>query len=167
MPIDASVARMTPSHDADGAAQPPLTADVDLPLTTAAAALARRTVTDVLRGWAIVDEDFTYDAVLLTSELVGNAVRHGGRRVALSLEHGHGRLTLAVSDGSSVLPFPSNHEDRESGRGLTIINAIADDWGVWDRPDGKTVWVTLTTPGAACRAASSTSRPLPDAARSA
>lgn len=137
----------TPPHHVAGAADT-LTADVDLPLTPMAAAQARRTVSQVLHGWAILDEDVTYDALLLTSELVGNAIRHGGRHVALSLEHAHGRLTLAVSDGSSVLPRPRDHDDQESGRGLAIIQAVADDWGVRDRGDGKTVWVTLTTPDA-------------------
>ena len=138
---------MSPSPALDTVTESPLTAEVDLPLGPQAAALARRTVADVLRGWTITDEDFVYDILLLASELVGNAVRHGGRRVGLSLKHDQGRLTLAVHDGSCVLPSPRMPEDQESGRGLTIIDAIADDWGVLDRSDGKTVWVTLTAPG--------------------
>ena len=56
---------------------PPLAADVDVPLTSEAAALARRTVVDLLRGWRLGDEDFLSAALLVTSVLVGDAVRHG------------------------------------------------------------------------------------------
>ncbi len=127
-----------------------LTAGIDLPLGGHAAALARRTVADVLHTWGLRDEAWTYDALLLTSELVGNAVRHGGTRVALELSLDTTHLQIAVSDGCAVLPVQRGAGDAdESGRGLMIIEAIAAAWGVEESPGGKRVWVRLAVPAAA------------------
>lgn len=118
---------------------------LDLPLAGRAPALARRAIVEVLRSWFVTDEDWTYDVTLLSSELVGNAVRHGGQRVALGLTLGDTDLVVEVRDGSSVMPVPRDGSD-ESGRGLAIIAAIAADWGVREHADGKTVWARITGP---------------------
>jgi anti-sigma regulatory factor (Ser/Thr protein kinase) len=141
---------MTSEDDVGSADGSPLTAGVDLPLGGHAAALARRTVADVLHTWWLRDEAWIYDALLLTSELVGNAVRHGGTRVALELSLDTRHLQIAVSDGCSVLPAQRGAGDAdESGRGLMIIQAIASDWGVQETDGGKRVWVRLPVPATA------------------
>ena len=128
----------------------PLAAAVDLPLGLEAAGLARRTVAQLLRGWHVDDDAWTDDVLLVTSELVTNAVRHGGHRVRLDLQLDADHLRVAVSDGSSVLPAQRADEQDESGRGLAIIAALAASWGVEARADGgKTVWVRLAVPVAA------------------
>jgi anti-sigma regulatory factor (Ser/Thr protein kinase) len=143
-----SVPRVTPPpHHSTGRATL-LSFHVDLPLADHAAVLARRTVADVLHSWQTLDEDWIYDVQLLCSELVGNAVRHGGERVELSLALDELQLTVEVSDGSSVVPQQRADGSEESGRGLAIIHVLADEWGVRSDDRGKTVWATMTVPTA-------------------
>jgi anti-sigma regulatory factor (Ser/Thr protein kinase) len=127
------------SNDADDA----LRAEVDLPLSPEAAALARRTVRDVLRSWRL-DSTMGFDAQLATSELVSNAIRHGGHHVRLVLELTHEWLRISVSDGSSTLPSQRpGEDDGEGGRGLLILASLGE-WGVEaTATGGKQVWVHL------------------------
>lgn len=92
-------------------------------------------------------------AELVVSELVTNAVRHGcvpGRLVALRLVYDLEKtVTIEVSDAGDRRPPAAPSGDRrddlsESGRGLTLVAAFADAWGVRDRDIGKTVWARLT-----------------------
>ncbi|MFF1416244.1 ATP-binding protein [Streptomyces sp. NPDC058280] len=87
-------------------------------------------------------------AALLLSELVTNALRHGsppGREIAVSLHRADGLLRLEVEDAGDYLPRPRTPGlDEECGRGLALVSALADDWGVAPRQGpGKRVWVTL------------------------
>ena len=94
--------------------------------------------------------DLCDDALLLTSELVSNVVRHGEVPARLELTVSGGELRIVVHDSSSVLP-PLAHENARvdttaaSGRGLIIVTAIARAWGVSTEPGvvGKGVWVEL------------------------
>lgn len=140
-----------------------LTAELDLPLSAEAAGLARQEVAAVLRSWQLDDEDACYDAQLVLTELVTNAVRHGGRWVRLHLRLEAARLVLTVSDGSAVLPEVRDRAADESGRGMTIVSAVASEWGVRDREDGKAVWAALRLPRVPAQHA--TARPQSGAAR--
>ncbi|MEV6132964.1 ATP-binding protein [Streptomyces violaceusniger] len=97
-----------------------------------------------LRRWGLVDCVET--AELLISELVTNAVRYGkGDEVGLSLSHEKGKVRIEVSDGAPGHPAvrrPAPSE--ESGRGMLIVDALAEDWGT--SRDGKRTWCTLTVP---------------------
>ncbi|MCM2387963.1 ATP-binding protein [Streptomyces albipurpureus] len=97
------------------------------------------------------------DALVLVGELVANAVTHGrvpGRDFELRLTHVPGRVVLIeVSDargdkrppGPGELPEPGPGDDH--GRGLMIVEALADRWAVLDRvPLGKTVRAELDLP---------------------
>jgi anti-sigma regulatory factor (Ser/Thr protein kinase) len=68
-------------------------------------------------------------------------------RLALSLHPG--RLTLSVCDPGDNAPVRTSPDDgdlREHGRGLSIVDALAEEWGWTPRPPaGKTVWATLPT----------------------
>jgi two-component sensor histidine kinase len=87
------------------------------------------------------------DAALIASELVGNAVRHapalpsGHLAVQWRIEDGPSYV-LAVTDGGGVHPFSIKQRDiwDTSGRGLTIVAAVADDWGVSTAEGSTTVW---------------------------
>jgi anti-sigma regulatory factor (Ser/Thr protein kinase) len=82
-------------------------------------------------------------AELITSELTANCVRHAGTDFELAIDSG-GQIRIEVRDRSSRVPrllSPASHE--LAGRGLQIVDALADDWGVAAVDGGKTVWFTL------------------------
>ncbi|MBO0512658.1 ATP-binding protein [Streptomyces beijiangensis] len=83
-------------------------------------------------------------AELALTELIANAVRHvpGRRCSTLILRQGDG-VRVEVTDTCPQLPRPVRRPGlAESGRGLLLVDAVTDDWGVEPRPDGsgKTVW---------------------------
>lgn len=88
------------------------------------------------------------DALLLVSELVTNAVRHGRPDIEITLTLTPDRVRIEVRDGGDALPMmPSGQPsiDRPTGRGLLIVSATATDWGI-ERSSGttgKTVWAEL------------------------
>ncbi len=89
------------------------------------------------------------DAKLIVSELVGNAVRHAGTDIGLTLLARREGLRMEVSDGSSrpVRPRIATPAD-EGGRGLTLVDALASHHGVRRSATGKMVWAELDTPAA-------------------
>lgn len=120
-----------------------LTLQLDLPLGVHAPATARRTLIAVLVAWGFHDEAWLEQAALIVSELVTNAVRHGGGRLSLAAEAHDGRVLLAVADSSSVAPRQRIPND-SGGRGLTVIEALSARWGVRGHQGGKQVWAELT-----------------------
>ncbi|QKW06709.1 ATP-binding protein [Streptomyces sp. NA04227] len=110
-----------------------------------AVALARHQVERTLIAWQLSTPDIER-AVLVTSELATNAVQHGRVpdrlfEVRLTVEP-NGGLLLEVSDASSRVPehVHAAPED-ESGRGLALVAALADEFGHRPREYvGKTVW---------------------------
>ncbi len=121
-----------------------LNAQFDLPLQKASPGAARRTIQTLLEVWGYHDEDWLGYAVLLVSELVSNALRHGGGCVAVDLSAHDGSVVIGVADGSSVLPRRRESSGSDAdGRGLALIEALSTDWGVEERHGGKRVWVRL------------------------
>jgi anti-sigma regulatory factor (Ser/Thr protein kinase) len=112
----------------------------------AAPAEARRRVRDAIRSWQVpVDLDA---ALLLTSELVTNAIRHqAGQRaqaVMLAIASSRGRLRVDVHDTSRSLPAVAEvPADAETGRGLLLVETLSDEWGFYRTPAGKAVYFTL------------------------
>jgi serine/threonine-protein kinase RsbW len=106
---------------------------------------AREFAAQTLLGWRTTDR--LEDVLLCVSELATNALLHGvppgrGYRVRLHLELG-GLLRVEVDDSGAGLPHVREAEtgtEDESGRGLLLVSALADKWGVADRAPGKTVW---------------------------
>ncbi|SDC26629.1 Anti-sigma regulatory factor (Ser/Thr protein kinase) [Streptomyces prasinopilosus] len=131
--------------------------------TPRGARLARRLVSHRLDAWGHPYASPANETVtLIAAELTANAVRHGrvpGRDVHLRLtEAEDGTLRIEVTDtrteGRPVAGTPA--PDGESGRGLLLVDALADDWGVLPRPTGpgKTVWAErVLPPGRAAPAA--------------
>ena len=121
-----------------------LTASIDLPPTAASVPVARRLVRQLLLGWgARQDRD---DAALLVTELVANVVDHVGGTSCLTLEAtcSEDWLRLGVVDCSPTRPAVRDL-DPESvrGRGLHMVELLADRWGCEDHRDGKRVWFEL------------------------
>ncbi len=118
---------------------------VGLPLEPGAVHRARVEVADLLSRLPGVGRDAVFDAQLAVAELVANAVRHAGTTVTLELSVAAGSLTVGVCDGSAVVPVPrragGNDED---GRGLAIVSAVSQEWGVESLPAGhKRVWARV------------------------
>jgi anti-sigma regulatory factor (Ser/Thr protein kinase) len=106
------------------------------------------------RGFAaqlVADHDvrFRETVVLLVSELVSNAVQHGGPHgpdssLGLMIEQHSGGVRVEVTDAGSGDPCPGGGAiDRPSGRGLFLVEALASRWGFNRMAVGKTVWFEL------------------------
>ncbi|WP_328319734.1 ATP-binding protein [Streptomyces sp. NBC_00388] len=123
----------------------PTDAEVRLASRPESAATARRlTQAVVLRQWGLSPQTAEH-AVLLVSELVGNAVRHTGARVfGLRMLRRRGWIRVEVRDPSRGLPclMPVQPMD-VSGRGLFLVDKLSDRWGVDLLPRGKTTWFEM------------------------
>ena len=90
---------------------------------------------------------FLHDALLLTSELVANAVMHTDGRSELRAVYDPGlaRLRVEVSDRSPVIPTVGvvTAGSSRGGLGLRIIECLAERWGTTALPSGKSVWFEL------------------------
>lgn len=109
----------------------------------AAVAEARGQVRAAILAWkAPVDTDV---AVLLTSELVTNAIKHTATEtVTLGIRCARDRLRVDVHDTSSVPPVVTEAPaDAEAGRGLVLIANLSAEWGFYRTPMGKVVYFTL------------------------
>jgi anti-sigma regulatory factor (Ser/Thr protein kinase) len=138
---------------ADGAAM-----RTELPADLTSAWQARSAIRQALVGWGM--DRLSDDAELLASELVANAAEHGdGTPIELALRR-HAEpgeqpgITCEVTDGSPTMPRrtePGSHSER--GRGLAIVNALAQSSGVRTSQASKTTWFTLALSDCAHRAA--------------
>ena len=120
---------------------------LDLGDDTRAVAAGRRATVQLLELWHLTD--LRSDAELLVSELVTNAVLHGRSGVTLTVAVADGVLEVGVMDRSRILPSPrASAADApwraEGGRGLRMVDRLADEWGVAALPDGKQVWFRLS-----------------------
>jgi anti-sigma regulatory factor (Ser/Thr protein kinase) len=102
---------------------------------------ARRFVRDVLMSRQIAD-GVVSTVELLTSEVVTNAIVHGGSGPQLVVQLGDGVVRVAVRDMSPELPVRRlGRIDDSSGRGVVIVEELASAWGVeQERGGGKQVW---------------------------
>lgn len=113
------------------------------------AGLARAELRTVLAGWGLAALE---DAALVAvSELVANAVRHAhaspGRQIATGYRReGEDGVRIEVHDAGEGRPrMQAVDADAEHGRGLALVAAVADRWGVSERAGaGKAVWAVLT-----------------------
>jgi anti-sigma regulatory factor (Ser/Thr protein kinase) len=116
---------------------------VPLAAGPAAAGQARGQVRAAICTWdAPVDPDV---AILLTSELVTNAIRHeAGDTVILAISYCRAEFRVEVHDTSCALPAPMDAPaDAETGRGLLLVNSLSSEWGTYRTPTGKAVYFTL------------------------
>jgi hypothetical protein len=103
---------------------------------------SRKFVANTLDAWDL--GHLSEVACLLTSELAANAVSHVGSRYRLIVEWEASQLRIQVIDRSPVLPRPSPAAvDKESGKGLLLVEALAAGWGSRPVGEGKSVWFAL------------------------
>jgi anti-sigma regulatory factor (Ser/Thr protein kinase) len=109
----------------------------------AAPAEARSHVRTAIRNWEVPVDP--YGAALLTSELVTNAIRHEtGGTVTLAIDCSRDPLRVDVHDTSRSAPaLVDAPVDAETGRGLTLVAILADEWGFYPTLWGKAVYFTL------------------------
>ncbi|MFE2100966.1 MULTISPECIES: SpoIIE family protein phosphatase [unclassified Streptomyces] len=114
-------------------------------------ATARSFVRDTLQGWGFAD--VVDDAVVLTSELVTNAVVHAGTHADVLCLRTEDGVRIEVSDRYperevplQASPASMGSPDREGGRGLQLCAALAARWGVDYTPTHKNVWFHLDLP---------------------
>jgi anti-sigma regulatory factor (Ser/Thr protein kinase) len=121
-----------------------------------AAAAARRFVRDTLQSWAVTGEagspELVDNAMLLTSELVTNAVVHAGTQVKVTCRLADGAVEVVVRDGQPARLVPEAIDDepsleRTGGRGLLLPAALASAWGVVYGRSSKAVWFRLALAG--------------------
>lgn len=105
-----------------------------------------------------MSESVVDDAVLILSELLSNACRHGRPlgpgadvgdgdvRAAWSVDRRGGLMVEVTDGGGPTRPVPATPSvTARGGRGLNIISALAQDWGVRDSATGEvTVWALVT-----------------------
>ncbi|MEV4115527.1 ATP-binding protein [Nonomuraea sp. NPDC049695] len=123
----------------------------DLPRSPIASSIARRWVSAMLASWDLslspADEATIAE---LTSELVTNAVQHavtpawGSSDIRINVRAGDVTIWVAVCDHDPTLPTRRAPDFlAESGRGLFLVDAQADQWGAVPHENGKYVWFSL------------------------
>ena len=104
----------------------------------------RRQVERVLQVWHL--EDLAWRVELVVTELATNAVRHARTLFTVSMAWDGRRLRIEVSDAHPVPPRPTDQPppaDSTGGRGLLLVEQLADRWGYDPHERGKTIWCDL------------------------
>ena len=104
----------------------------------------RRQVRRVLQLWHL--EPLAWRVELVVTELTTNAVRHARTLFTVAMTWDGRRLRIEVSDAHPVPPVLREQPSSEAlgGRGLLLVEQIADRWGYDPHERGKTIWCDLT-----------------------
>ena len=118
-------------------------ARIDLPRNPSSVATARRFIEARVSAWSF-PRRAGEQLVLIGSELVTNAVLHARTDLTLTLELDDGRARISVKDQSQA-PATLRHyrTDALTGRGLGVVAALSDSWGISAAADGKVVWAEV------------------------
>jgi signal transduction histidine kinase len=126
-------------------ARPALGMWLDLDCSALGPRQARRAVAECASRLGL--DEVVDDLLLVVSELVTNAVRHGSPPVRLEVLADDDVVRVAVNDGDPGLPRPRTvGDDAEGGRGMTLVDLLSRDHGTSALPPGKTVWASVTRP---------------------
>ncbi|MGH9063845.1 MAG: ATP-binding protein [Acidimicrobiales bacterium] len=105
---------------------------------------ARRFLRQVLDEWGL--EDYVEAATLALSEVVTNAVLHAGSEAEVLVRATGPVLRVEVHDTSRQRPVRKRYRlDAGTGRGLAMVEVLADRWGSVTSETGKVVWFELAT----------------------
>lgn len=126
---------------------PDLEAQLQIPPISTGIGEARRFTRDQLKTWGLLS--VADNAILMISELVTNAILHGGEGAVLRLIFDDLKIRAEVRDSSPAMPVVRGYsETATTGRGMVIVDALAAAWGTYAVDGGKVVWFELTTGGA-------------------
>jgi anti-sigma regulatory factor (Ser/Thr protein kinase) len=118
------------------------TVETRFPSTDTASRSARAFLRGALQTWAL--DGLGEVTELLTSELVSNAVRHVGSPVVLRAIRDDDWVRVEVDDTSDALPVMGQPRPLDrGGRGMVLVDTLADRWGTDLHPGGKTVWFEI------------------------
>jgi anti-sigma regulatory factor (Ser/Thr protein kinase) len=110
-------------------------------------AALRRVMRLHLGVWGL--HDTVDQAQLCVSELVTNVITHTGRgtpaTLAVSMSGTYLRIAVHDPDTRALPTLLDAAPEAEGGRGMALVNAVADRWGVQLRPDRKVTWCELAT----------------------
>jgi serine phosphatase RsbU (regulator of sigma subunit)/anti-sigma regulatory factor (Ser/Thr protein kinase) len=121
------------------------TGEFTLPVDPVAVPQARKFVAAELEG---VADGVVEDAKLVVTELVTNALLHGTAPLILRIRTSAAEVKVEVQDGSRVLPVvPRQNLEAMTGRGLGLVAALSESWGVEPVPGGKVIWAVLNRDG--------------------
>jgi anti-sigma regulatory factor (Ser/Thr protein kinase) len=125
----------------------PEPARIALPRSPASVGAARRFIRARTAAWSFPAAAGA-QLELIGSELVTNAVLHARTELTLTLELRDGRVRISVEDRSRA-PAALRHyqADALTGRGLGVVAALSERWGVSAAPDGKVVWAEVVAGG--------------------
>ena len=116
--------------------------ETQLPSSVSSPQLARAFLRSTLETWKL--DGFGDVTELLVTELVANVVTHVGRPMTLRVQRSDSTMRVEIQDPSTEVPVV-RHPDaaEEHGRGVLLVDRLANAWGVEPRADGKTVWFEL------------------------
>jgi anti-sigma regulatory factor (Ser/Thr protein kinase) len=125
----------------------PEPARITLPRNPSSVAAARRFIEARAAAWSF-PRPAGEQLVLIGSELVTNAVLHARTELTLTIELRGDRVRISVKDRSQA-PATLRHyrADALTGRGLGVVAALSDRWGISAAADGKVVWAELAADG--------------------
>lgn len=120
-----------------------VTYELTLPPAVESVAAGRRLVGKALADWDL--DALAYTATLLTSETLTNSVLHARTEIVLRVERsGAAAVTVSVRDGSMHAPRRRRHaQDATTGRGLELLDRLAQSWQVQSAGTGKILTFTV------------------------
>ncbi|WP_433466081.1 ATP-binding protein [Spirillospora sp. CA-128828] len=91
----------------------------------------------------VTDETLLDDVELMTAEAVANAILHGSGIVSVTVATDGGRLRVDVCDDGPAQADPHGRPRLDHGRGLTVVDALADEWGLDQSPQRTRLWFVV------------------------
>jgi anti-sigma regulatory factor (Ser/Thr protein kinase) len=134
---------------AGDARQVPPRVSAELQPTDQAPAVGRELIAQACRGWGVTRLQAL--AQLLGSELITNAVVHARTPMQVTVRYAEPVLQVSVRDGDPRLverppTGPQALPLADLGRGMLLLETLADDWGCVPAGDGKVVWACVAPP---------------------
>lgn len=121
------------------------TVELHLPHDAAAVPAARHSVASIV---AYAADDLVDRVSLVISELATNVVLHAEAPFTLRASYTDQQLLLEVHDETSEGPHDNESTDLDQGgRGMDVVDAVADRWGTTFHEPGKTVWAAFDAAG--------------------